>query len=170
MEDRSVRQFIIIQASAVIVVFFLMSGVGMAGYILYGAGVASDIMVALPHTPACLLAQALMIPVVISMYPLSLYPVSVMIKDFAPPISNSADFVQLPAEEDLSAKKPQQPYNRGARLQLVIVAFTGVIAATGIDLGPINNYCGIMGLGWFTVVMPAIVYYRLLELDGQRSV
>merc|ERR1712070_727175 len=54
-------------------------------------------------------------------------------------------------------------------IPLSMVIITGFVAATGIDLGPVNNWAGIFSL-LQTVIMPAALWSRMMELDGERSI
>merc|ERR1719491_137597 len=53
-------------------------------------------------------------------------------------------------------------------IQLAMVVLTGLFASTGIDLGPINNYAGIASFAQ-TIIMPGILWKRMLQLDGEWS-
>lgn len=183
MENRTVKNFIAIQTKAAIVSFLMLSVVSISGYLMYGADVPSDILVALPRTPRSLLAQASILPVVISVYPLILYPVSTTLKECVAGRNHRNLLSRNDGSRDRLLPEDcqegslirgslgdSQEQDRGSHgllfcLQLGTVAITGLIAATGVDLGPVNDYAGIVGLAWFTVALPGI-----LHLGGTCSV
>jgi hypothetical protein len=46
----------------------------------------------------------------------------------------------------------------------------GCAAASGVDLGTVNDYNGIIWTGWFTMFVPAAVYWSLLRrADAKRD-
>jgi len=153
--------------AAVIAAFCLLGGVAVSGYILYGVDVTSNVLVSLPASTTALLAQGSILPVVIGVYPLILYPLTMTLQDFC----------RKPAAQDLPANQKmlleKEESNRSGSvgmfaIQLLMVILTGFVAATGIDLGPVNNWAGIFSLAQ-TVVMPAALWYRMLQLDGKSS-
>lgn len=169
MKNKSVRSYTRVQIQAVCVVICLFSGVSIAGYLLVGSGVDSNILLALPKTLPGTMAQVAIIPVVIGIYPLALYPVSVAVRGYVMPDVKTEPLLG-DADKDSAEVSTQPECSRTfAAVQLCIVVLTGLVAATGIDLGPITNFAGLLGLGWFTVGMPALVYNRSLELDGKSK-
>merc|ERR1719440_1355368 len=44
----------------------------------------------------------------------------------------------------------------------------GCAAASGVDLGTVNDYNGIIWLFWFTVLVPAAVYWSLLRRPDDK--
>lgn len=182
MENRTVKNFTAIQTKAAIASFLMLAVVSVAGYLMYGSDVPSDILVALPRTPRSFLAQASILPVVISVYPLILYPVSTTLKEYVvgstrnthrnmllSPKKGEGLQEKLMEVEDgaATADAPQECSPILFCLQLGTVALTGLIASTGVDLGPVNDYAGIIGLAWFTVAMPGILQLRTCSLGGK---
>merc|ERR1740129_1017186 len=176
MENRSIDRFIKVQVAAMIAAFCLLGGVAVSGYILYGANVTSNVLVSLPESTVALLAQASILPVVVGIYPLILYPLTMTLKDFCrteiPPTSMARSYSpggspQPEMQEQLLPGNGTSKSGGGAlvAIQLVMVILTGFVAGTGIDLGPVNNWAGILSLAQ-TVVMPACLWYRMLQLDG----
>merc|ERR1712146_301478 len=82
MRNRSVQRFVAVQLCAVAAVLPLLAAVSIAGYVVYGSSVPSNFLLALPPTRAGLLAQASIIPVVLGIYPLCLYPVTIALTGF----------------------------------------------------------------------------------------
>jgi amino acid permease len=170
MENRSVRRFAVLQLTAVVVIVVLLSVVAIAGYLRYGSGVRSNILLELPSDGAGLLAQVSILPVVIGVYPLMLYPLTEAIGDFASGQKPGGCGEPLLYDEGSVPPAPQRSTERVVACgQVAIIAFTGLVAATGINLGPINDFTGILGLGWFTVAMPGLVYRQYLQLKGASS-
>jgi len=167
MENRSVRRFVVLQLTAVVVTVVLLSLVAIAGYLRYGSGVSSNILLELPSDGAGLLAQVSILPVVIGVYPLMLYPLTEALRDFASGQKLGGCGEPLLHDEGSVSPAPQRPTGHVVVCgQVAVVAFTGLVASTGIDLGPVNDFTGILGLGWFTVAMPGLAYGQYLRLRG----
>merc|ERR1719174_3601523 len=51
---------------------------------------------------------------------------------------------------------------------LVVDVLAGCAAASGVDLGTVNDYNGIIWTGWFTMCVPAAVYWSLLRRSDSK--
>lgn len=229
MQVRRVSRFMAVQIWSMVGAAFLLTLMAIAGYLLYGGEVSSNVLLDLPQTPLNIAAQAAIIPVMLGLYPQLQYPITVAFREFfvqraerrqsvcsplpspmptprhiavaerwfgrasrsePPPLPSPMPTPKYhavteyfrksrgssPREVPLLAGErspPLTPRTAGSWTLLsgifgVIVA-TGLVAGTGIDLGPVNNAAGILGLGWCTTAMPGIVYFRLLQLDRQSN-
>lgn len=179
MQNRTIKRFATIQLIAAALVIILLSVVSVAGYIRSGPRVASNMLLELPSDGVGFMAQVSILPVVIGVYPLLLYPLTDVVKDF---MSSSCTAGQMALLNGAAAASPGQDIPRRTVTRstaqgramllpwhLAIVTFTGVAASSGVDMGRINDVTGILGLGWFTVAMPALVYRRYLQLKGGSS-
>lgn len=172
MENRQLSSFISVQIRAMAIAFVLLSVVSVAGYLLYGSAIASNVLMELPPTFANVAAQASIIPVVVGIYPLLQYPISVAFRDILFPVKGRSGQEQLLTENGQGSPSALKNGD-GAILMFLrigVIVASGLVAGTGVDLGPINNVSGILSLGWFTVAMPGLAYYHLLQLDGESSV
>jgi hypothetical protein len=85
--------------------------------------------------------------------------------------------VTAPLRQSMRKKDPLLPPAYFPRVDaffaicLLVDVFAGVAAASGVDLGTLNDYNGIIWTGWFTMLVPAIVYWSLLrrEKDAMKD-
>merc|ERR1712232_141278 len=152
MCERCPRRFTKLQVGSAAVGWVLIILVAVAGDFLYGLKVASNVLKDLPSIAASKVAQVAVIVVVSSMYPMVFYPVT------------------APLRQALRKKDPLiAESRRDCTFFAVCVAvdvLAGLTASTGVDLGTVNDYNGIIWLAWFTILVPALVYWHILR-DGR---
>mmetsp|Transcript_111795 Transcript_111795/g.311064 ORF Transcript_111795/g.311064 Transcript_111795/m.311064 type:complete len:417 (-) Transcript_111795:137-1387(-) len=168
MENRRVGRFIVVQLCAMVMGFVLLSSVSISGYLLYGEAVASNVLVDLPPTFMNVLAQAAIVPVAVGIYPQQQYPISTAFNDIffrRTSRDNEQSERLLANSNEKSGKSAKQIF-----VLICVIVASGLVAATGVDLGPLNNASGILFLGWCTVAMPGLAYNYLLRLDGKSKV
>lgn len=167
MENRTVRNFTRLQLTALVIGFALLATVSVSGYLFLGEDVVSNVLVALPQTFPNLFAQALIIPVVLGIYPQMMYPICTALKEI---IFRDASQADEKAEQLLQSGNKEQSVGVGMTIvKVCLITAAGLIAATGVDLGPVNNVSGIFFLSWCTVILPGLSYHQLCQLDGKSK-
>jgi amino acid permease len=157
MRERSPQRFAFLQVLAGITGWALVVLVAVAGDLRYGLNVSSNVLIDLPQTPLSTVAQFSVLVVVSSTYPMVFYPVTAPLR-------------QRMRKKDSLLRVVSRP--RVDAFFAVCVMFdvlAGCAAASGVDLGTVNDYNGIIWTGWFTMFVPSAVYWSLLRRDAKRD-
>jgi amino acid permease len=191
MRNRTARRFACLQWAATFAAWFLFQCVAVAGVLVYGMDVPSNVLVALPPSPLTKVAQIAVLIVVAGMYPLVLYPITAPLRQRAGEGSGKestkgpskhlpehlrSPLMRLPSpggptvlEEPLLRPSKDGPAEDGDGASrtfffgcVVVDVLAGLAAATGFDLGGINDMNGILTLFWFVVFVPAYIRWHLL--------
>lgn len=135
------------------------SSVASSPALRYGLNVSSNVLLDLPASPSSTFAQFSVLVVVSSTYPMVFYPVTA-------PLRQS----MLKKDPLLRRSAAALPDASFFAVCAVVVVLAGCAAASGVELGTVNDYNGIIWTGWFTVLVPAGVYWSLLRRpDAKRD-
>jgi amino acid permease len=158
MSERSPHRFAILQVGAGITAWALVVLVAVAGDLRYGLDVSSNVLLDLPNTPSSTFAQFSVLVVVTSTYPMVFY-------------SLTAPLRQRMWKKDPLLRQAHRPrVDAFFAVCLVVDVLAGCAAASGVDLGTVNDYNGVIWTGWFTLLVPAGVYWSLLRRpDANRD-
>jgi amino acid permease len=159
MGERSPQRFAVLQVLAGITGWALVVLVAVAGDLRYGLNVSSNVLMDFPQTPLSTFAQCSVLVVVSSTYPMVFYPVTAPLR-------------QRMRKKDSLLRPVHRPrVDAFFAVCVLFVVLAGCSAASGVDLGTVNDYNGIIWTGWFTMLVPAAVYWSLLrrEKDAKRD-
>jgi len=152
LENRSPQKFNRIVAVGFGVLFVLFCGFSSIGYLLSGPKVASNILQDLPKGPPTSVAEASVIAVVASVYPIMVYPM------IAPIEAGGSHIFGLSRTGAVSVAK------------VVIVAASALVAACVTTLGFVNVINGAMSALVFVALLPSVVGLMLLDTGACHKV
>jgi amino acid permease len=176
MQNRTVSRFATLQVAAAFIAWLLFQCVAVCGVLVYGMEVPSNILVALQPSLLTAAAQLAVLVVVAGMYPLVLYPITAPLRQGlrrkvplrSPGLRLASPGGPTMLEEPLldgSGEGPEDVSSSSAFFCgcAVVDVLAGLAAATGFDLGRVNDVNGILTLVWFVVFVPAYIWWHRLR-------
>mmetsp|Transcript_108818 Transcript_108818/g.338049 ORF Transcript_108818/g.338049 Transcript_108818/m.338049 type:complete len:418 (-) Transcript_108818:68-1321(-) len=145
LENRSPQKFNKIVAVGFTILFVLFSGFSIAGYLLIGENVKSNILQDLPRSTGSSIAQVGVMLVVACVYPIMVYPM------IAPLQACQGDLCGVPRGLALATAK------------CVIVAGAMLTALVVEELGTVNVVNGAVSAAMCVAILPSVIGLVLLE-------